>query len=58
MKYLLLSFFVSVEKCAAVSGLSYIAQFLPQNPIIIEAGAHRGTDTIAMSRHWPQGWHA
>lgn len=37
----------------AVSGL--ISKYLPQNPIIVEAGAHDGSDTVKMSRFWPQG---
>ncbi len=32
---------------------SYIAQFLPSNPIILEAGAHIGRDTIKMAKEWP-----
>lgn len=32
----------------------YIAQFLPENPIIIEAGAHKGIDTLKMHALWPQ----
>jgi FkbM family methyltransferase len=34
---------------------NYIAKFLPQNPIIIEAGAHIGVDTLEMSTLWPLG---
>jgi 2-O-methyltransferase len=33
----------------------FIAQFLPNNPVIVEAGAYDGGDTIEMSRLWPQG---
>lgn len=33
---------------------SSIAQFLPANPIILEAGAHIGRDTIKMVKEWPQ----
>ncbi len=33
----------------------FIAQFLPKNPSILEAGAHIGRDTVKMSRLWPQG---
>jgi 2-O-methyltransferase len=33
----------------------YIAQFLPQNPTILEAGAHIGRDTVKMSKLWPEG---
>lgn len=32
---------------------SFIAQFLPENPIIVEAGAHKGKDTTEMSNLWP-----
>jgi 2-O-methyltransferase len=30
-----------------------IAQYLPQNPAIIEAGAHIGRDTLKMIKEWP-----
>jgi FkbM family methyltransferase len=30
----------------------FIKTFLPENPVIIEAGAHNGTDTIAMAKLW------
>lgn len=32
-----------------------IAQLLPTNPIVVEAGAHRGRDTRHMSKLWPEG---
>lgn len=32
---------------------TYIAQFLPKNPVIVEAGAHIGRDTKKMARLWP-----
>ncbi|MBU2102348.1 MAG: FkbM family methyltransferase, partial [Candidatus Omnitrophica bacterium] len=32
-----------------------IKQYLPENPIVVEAGAHIGTDTVEMSRLWPKG---
>jgi len=32
----------------------YIAKFLPKNPIIVEAGAHVGLDTIEMAKIWPE----
>src|SRR3989304_6137581 len=32
-----------------------IKQFLPNNAIIVEAGAHIGRDTLKMSLLWPQG---
>jgi FkbM family methyltransferase len=31
----------------------YIAQFLPKNPIIIDAGAHKGRDTLEFIAQWP-----
>ena len=31
----------------------YIKQFLPENPIILEAGAHNGSDTVEMARIFP-----
>lgn len=30
-------------------------KYLPDNPIIIEAGAFKGDDTIKMAQAWPQG---
>lgn len=32
-----------------------IKKLLPENPVVIEAGAQFGEDTIIMSRLWPQG---
>ena len=32
----------------------YIASFLTKNPVIIEAGAHIGLDTVEMSKFWPK----
>ncbi|HEX2978235.1 MAG TPA: FkbM family methyltransferase [Candidatus Babeliales bacterium] len=32
----------------------FIAQFLPENPVILEAGAHKGKDTLALHAQWPQ----
>jgi FkbM family methyltransferase len=34
---------------------SYIKKFLPTAPIIVEAGAHIGKDTIEMAEIWPKG---
>ncbi len=33
--------------------LDFIAQFLPEAPVIIEAGANVGRDTIKISKRWP-----
>lgn len=35
--------------------LTYIKPYLPNNPVIVEAGAFDGTDTRKMSLHWPKG---
>jgi len=35
--------------------IAFIQQFLPENPVIVEAGAHVGSDTSVMSKRWPQG---
>ncbi|HEV2600703.1 MAG TPA: FkbM family methyltransferase [Candidatus Babeliales bacterium] len=32
----------------------FIKQYLPDNPIIVEAGAFNGTDTKLLSQFWPQ----
>jgi len=34
---------------------SFIRRFLPKSPVVIESGAHVGTDTVEMSRLWPKG---
>lgn len=36
--------------------LSYMKNFLPENPTIVEAGAHKGKDTIKLSKTWPKGF--
>lgn len=33
----------------------YIARFLPSNPVIVEAGAHSGKDTVSLCKLWPSG---
>ena len=35
--------------------LDYIAPYMPQNPIIVEAGAFNGSDTTRLARMWPDG---
>ena len=35
--------------------LDYIKYYLPENPIVVEAGAFNGNDTIKMSYLWPEG---
>ena len=33
----------------------YMKLLLPEAPVVVDAGAHVGSDTIAMSRLWPRG---
>ena len=35
------------------SVLTFIAPFLPSNPVIVEAGAFKGQGTLTMSQWWP-----
>ncbi len=35
--------------------ITYIALFLPKRAVVIEAGAHNGSETVQMSRLWPDG---
>lgn len=35
--------------------LDLIKAFLPENPVILEAGAHYGEDTVKMGTLWPKG---
>ena len=32
----------------------FFVQFLPDNPVILEAGAHKGKDTVEMAKVWPR----
>ena len=35
--------------------IDLLPQFLPYNPVIIEAGAFRGAETVRMAKKWPKG---
>lgn len=35
--------------------MSFFRAFLPEDPVIVEAGAHVGTDTARLSQAWPLG---
>lgn len=39
----------------AFSPLDVIAQFIPEDPVIFEAGGHYGDDTAGFAKKWPQG---
>lgn len=36
--------------------LPLVARFLPTNPNILEAGAHKGEDTVLLAKHWERGF--
>jgi len=38
-----------------VRDLNWLRQFLPYNPVIFEAGAFRGLDTVSAAKIWPNG---
>ena len=49
---------LSTPKDMAPKGVvpkKYIGKFIPNDPVIIEAGAHVGSDTIEMAKLWPKG---
>jgi FkbM family methyltransferase len=35
--------------------IAWLPQFLPYNPVIVEAGAFRGDETLRMAKQWPRG---
>ncbi len=35
--------------------LQFIKPFLPDNPVIIEAGSYNGEDTLQLAQFWPEG---
>lgn len=44
-----------VEKIPQIEiSKEYIKQFLPEEPTILEAGAHIGRDTLKMNKTWPK----
>lgn len=56
MKILLMfTFTVSLARYTEVKKLECAAVFLPENPIIVEAGACRGGDTQKMANLWSKG---
>ncbi len=54
-RYILLIFFIHSWAAATFDTIVKIMQpYLPANPIIVEAGAHKGFDTVKMKQFWPQ----
>lgn len=59
---LILSIFVLIQSIFLLARVQegpitkeYIAHFVPQNPVIVEAGAHKGFDTVELVNIWPNG---
>lgn len=44
-----------VQSSNSVQVLRFIKPFLPPNPVIVEAGACDGSDTVKMAIFWPRG---
>lgn len=40
-------------KLSGIIDKKFISQFLPENPVIVDAGAYDGSDTLEMARQWP-----
>lgn len=38
-----------------IEALSIAARYLPNNPVIIEAGAYEGVESVGMAKKWPEG---
>jgi len=56
--FLLLNICLSIVSSATAreeAPFDLIKRLLPENPVVIEAGAHLGEDTVIMSKLWPQG---
>jgi 2-O-methyltransferase len=43
----------TIEQATPWINLEIISPFLPHNPVIVEAGAHIGKDTLKLKRFWP-----
>ena len=55
MRLIILIFSTRLATMSHRISKEYIASLLPSNPIVVEAGAHKGRDTLAMSKLWPRG---
>lgn len=52
--FLLLTSLISLN-LSAHQLLPSLTQFLPENPVVLEAGAYDGEDALQMSQIWPKG---
>jgi FkbM family methyltransferase len=65
VSFLTIFFFLSMYATSSSALLSFnhpqealalAAQYLPNNPVIIEAGAYDGAESLVMAQKWPQGF--
>jgi FkbM family methyltransferase len=47
--------FEGVSEVYNIRNLRVLAKFLPQDPIIVEAGAYQGRDTLKIAQRFPEG---
>ncbi len=47
--------FEGVSEIYNIRNLRVLAKFLPQNPVIVEAGAYQGRDTLKIAQRFPEG---
>lgn len=62
LSFLLLMSFIKINSevitlpwCDTKSVLNLIKPYLPEDPIILEAGSYNGDDALTMSKLWPKG---
>jgi FkbM family methyltransferase len=47
---------LSISPYAFPANIKHIIKsYLPENPVILDVGAHTGTDTVELARIWPKG---
>lgn len=44
-----------MQKISKKELLPFLKPYLPENPVIVEAGSFNGKDTVTLSTFWPQG---
>lgn len=44
-----------MQKISKKELLPFLKPYLPENPVIVEAGSFNGKDTVILSNFWPQG---
>lgn len=47
--------FEGISENFNIRNLRVLAKFLPQNPVIVEAGAYQGRDTLKLAQKFPEG---